>query len=86
MDYVEFIDSIDRLYEETCNSTIHKYKLSAQDLKEFKNSNRELRQNLFFQDYLRIHTLAAIEIYHDYLREKLIDVAQIDIGSLIEDE
>lgn len=84
MTYEELIGAIDDNYEKLCDASIHKCNFSAHDIEELKFSNRELHQALFFQDYLRLRSLATIQVYHDYLREKLLDVAQIDIGTLDE--
>lgn len=84
MTYNEMLDSIERIYESLCNTIIHERTISVHDLEELKYSNQELHQTLFFQDYLRLRTLATIEAYHEYLRNRLLDVAQIDIGDLDE--
>lgn len=82
MTYNEMLDSVERIYENLCNTIIHKRTVSVHDLEELKYSNQELHQTLFFQDYLRLRTLATIEAYHEYLRDRLLDVARIDIGDL----
>lgn len=82
MTYDEMLDSIERIYANLCNNTIHERSFSVHDLEELKYSNRELHQTLFFQEYLRLRTLATIEAYHEYLRDRLLDVARIDIGDL----
>lgn len=84
MTYNEMMDSIDCIYENLCNASIHKCNFSVHDLEELKYSNRELHQTLFFQDYLRLHSLATMQVYHSFLRERLLETAQIDIGSLFE--
>lgn len=84
MTFSEMMDSIDCIYENLCNASIHKCNFSVHDLEELKYSNRELHQTLFFQEYLRLRSLATIEVYHEYLRDRLLKIAQIDIGGFPE--
>lgn len=83
MTYDEMIDSIDRKYDNLCAKIIRP-NFSARDIEALRYSNTELYHALFFQDYLRLRSLATIEVYHAYLREKLLETAQIDIGDLAE--
>lgn len=84
MTFEEMLDSIERIYANLCNTIIDQRSFSADDLEKLKYSNRELHQTLFFQEYLRLRSLATIEGYHEYLRERLLEAAQIDIGDLPE--
>lgn len=84
MTYSEMLDSIERRYDFLCDKIIYQATLSARDIENLKYTNTELYQAIFFQEYLRLRTLATIEAYHEYLRDKLLETAQIDIGALDE--
>ena len=82
MNIDDMMASIDDLYKYLCNEQIHSKPLSIHDIEDLKYSNRQLHQDLYFQEYLQMHALASIVIYHDYLRETLLKCARIDIGEI----
>ncbi len=82
MNIDEMMTSIDDLYKHLCNEQIHSKPLSVRDIGELKYSNRQLHQDLYFQEYLQMHALASISVYHDYLRKTLLKCARIDIGGI----
>lgn len=79
----EMLDEIDSTYDSICRK-LYNGSFSVEDLKNLKYSNRELHQHMYFQDYLRLRSLITIQVYHDYLRETLLNVAHIDIGDFPE--
>ena len=79
---MDFYELMDNFYENMCNDLLKNHPLSVHDLKNFEHSNRKVHQDLYFQDYLRLRTIAALEVYHEYLRDPLISVAGIDLGEL----
>ena len=82
MNIDDMMASIDDLYKYLCNELIHSKPLSVHDIENLKYSNRQLHQDLYFQEYLQMHALASISVYHDYLRKTLLKYAQIDIGGI----
>ena len=52
MNIDDMMASIDDLYKYLCNELIHSKPLSVHDIENLKYSNRQLHQDLYFQEYL----------------------------------
>ncbi len=83
MTFEEFLERADHHYESVIRDMMKQHPLSVSKIEEACTSNKKLYDAVYLQDYLRYRTLTTLSVYHDYLRERLIQTAGIDIGDFL---
>lgn len=83
MTFEEFLEQADRDYEMAIDELWKNYPLSVSRIEEKFNSNVNVYNTVYLQDFLLYRTLTMISVYHDYLRERLLETANVDIGDFL---